>query len=585
LAIPAAIVLILVVVVAARRRRFLAPAAAGFAAGVLALGAVWLVGSRINLATVAMVPAVAGLVVALALLLRPHAGEPRRAESLPAPRAAPAVAAAAALVALVFSPAPMVRSFGLVAAAGALLARPIARALAPLFARGSAAHADDAPSSPRIGDRLRGPARAGLRQVTRRAWVVVAVAALLAIVGWAIDLHRDATGDLARLGPDDRASQDGSALRRQTGFAGDASVLVRAKDVTAPAVVRWMAGYQRRILAREGYSDRRPCSAAQLCPELSLTALLGAPGRSAPARLFGAASQSFSRAVISRDHRSANVAFAVKDESADRTQSLLADMRRGLDPPGGVHAELAGASVVDADASRDLDRARFPMALGALVLAFLVLLLRERRYGVAVVLVPAAFATGLSGLVAALIGLPLDPLSSSVAVVAVAVSATIATALADRLRLERTGSGDLGQALEQAYAGAGAPLAAFSLALAAGIAAPIASGMRMTRDFAITATVDLLVVALATAIVLPATIVAAEGLGPVRLPRTRKEAADAAIAAASLLRAAAITAWRRSVAALAAARATGQRAGKTLRQALARVRRLRGRRRGEAQRP
>ena len=67
-----------------------------------------------------------------------------------------------------------------------------------------------------------------------------------------------------------------AAVRRATGSDGQVSVIVRSRQLTSPGVLRWMARYQRRVLAAHGFRSGRVCQAAELCPALSLPSLLGA---------------------------------------------------------------------------------------------------------------------------------------------------------------------------------------------------------------------------------------------------------------------------------------------------------------------
>jgi predicted RND superfamily exporter protein len=367
----------------------------------------------------------------------------------------------------------------------------------------------------------------------KRPLAVLGVALAGAVTGWVVDSGRDAVNATERLGPDNREAHAAATFRKETRFAGDASVLVTAPNVTAPKVVRWMADYQRRVLSRHRYSDERPCAAAELCPELSLANLVSGNGAGAqgPGSLLGTASSSFSRAVISRDRRAANVAFAVSAEARGRQQALYDDMRRELDPPPGVHAEVAGLPVLLAAGGGEVDSARFEIVILALLLAWIALLVGGLAPGAAAVpLLAAALASGWAALVAALIGPALDPVSSVVGALVVGLSAASAAALSQSYRAYRERGIAPSNAIDGAYGAAGRLIAAPLLLMLAGALAAIPADVRLVHDFGWTTMIELVTAFAVTGLVLPSVLVWAEepGRAAVRVPRTRAEAAEAA---------------------------------------------------------
>jgi predicted RND superfamily exporter protein len=365
---------------------------------------------------------------------------------------------------------------------------------------------------------------------------VLAIAVAAALVGWVVEGGTEVVSDLQRLAPGDlREVRDARTLERETGVSGDLNVVVRGEELTSPAVIRWMSDYQERVLDRHGYSEERTCRQAELCPALSVTNLFGSAGTESPERiraLLEALPPYFSRSVISPDRRSATIAFGVRAMPLDEQKELVDDLRAQLDPPAGVRAELAGPPVLASDANAELESSARLLTLAALALVFVVLFALYRRVDqVIVLLIPIVLAGGWSALVLFALPVPLNPLSAALGALVIAVCAQLAVILSARYRRERRAGRAPAAALTHAYDRAGPTVFASGAVAIAGLAALIASDVRMLRDFGFVAVVDLAVVLVGVMVVLPAALVWAEQWRPAQairgLPRRVRRAAPA----------------------------------------------------------
>ena len=357
----------------------------------LTFGALSLAGASLTLATIGVLPVLIGLAVDYAIQLQSRIAEEQEGGAgggLPgavdraAARGAPAVATAAAATAagfavLVLSPVPMVRGFGLLLVAGIVLAfgcaitlgvggarrarrrrrarAPPQRALAPRGAAPASCCAGRSPARARVRRRRWGPgpgrARRGERPPgagpgRRRGGGGRGVGARDA------DARGVRRAEARPAGPRRAAGPAGAAA--STGVGGELDLVVSGRRVTDPAVVRWMTSYQRDVLKRHGYSSRRGCGRADLCPAFSLPDLFagGVPRTQRQVdALLASVPQYFSRGVISRDRRTATMAFGIRLMPLDRQQELIEALRARLDPPAGVRAELAGLPVLAAEAN------------------------------------------------------------------------------------------------------------------------------------------------------------------------------------------------------------------------------------------
>ena len=344
------------------------------------------------------------------------------------------------------------------------------------------------------------------------------IALLLAVVGWIAGTQVEVVSDITRLVPADQQEvRDLKTLQREAGTSGDVSVLVRSERLLDPDVVRWMTQYQSRVLRRHGFSAKRPCSAADLCPALSLTNLFGSGTQSARQvrNIVDALPRYFSQNVITADRRTANIAFGIRTMPLDKQKELVDDMRAQLDPPRGVDAQLAGLPVLAADAHDRLESSRWWLALAGLVAVFLVLLVAYRRLEAAAVpLIPIALATGWSSLLLFVLQIPLNPMSATLGALVIAISTEFAVILCARYRAERARGLEPVAALSRTYERTGAAVLASGVTAIAGFGALLVSDFPMLRDFGAVTVVNLSVSLLGVMIVLPAALVWSEQRGP-----------------------------------------------------------------------
>ncbi|MEA2124547.1 MAG: uncharacterized protein QOI80_1329, partial [Solirubrobacteraceae bacterium] len=406
-----------------RRRRYrMLPLAVALGASGTVFGVMSLLGARLTLASIAVLPVLLGLGVDYAIQYQARLEEDgvNRAVRLALPTIGTAVlATVAGFAVLLLSPVPMVRGFGLVLMGGVVLAFFFAlsagtAALALLSRRSGSGRV--AASVRGAGDLLAwlgrplarpgrvlgaagGRVASGVTGVSlRRPLLVLGLGAVLAVGGWVVDSKTEVVSDITQLVPRDLpAVRDVLALQDETNIAGEVDVLVSADDLTDPKVVTWMRDFQQRLEKRFKYSSSNGCGEAELCPAVSLTDLFRTPEASSDqARiraLLAAVPAYFSQAVITADHTAAVMSFGIKLLPFDRQQEVLDIIRAELHPPAGVTARLAGLPVLAAAANAKLTDPgrRLGTLLAGLIVVALALLAVYRRWERAwVPLVPIA---------------------------------------------------------------------------------------------------------------------------------------------------------------------------------------------------
>jgi uncharacterized protein len=549
----------------------LLPLALALAAAAVTFGLLTLFGGSLTMASIAVLPVLIGLAVDYAIQFQARFNEARGEGMAPARAAtaaagtggpvigAAAIATAAGFAALVLSPIPMVRSFGLLLVAGVALAFALA-ATAGFAALVIAAwrRPGVAPASSGPAGRARGRAGIRLRKLSTRSLAVaiasparvLAAALILAVCGWIAGTRTEVISDIRDLAPSSLpALEDVNTLQDETGVSGEINALVRSDDLTNPEVIAWMTDFQARVLERGGFSGDAPtCEAADICPAVALTDLFNAGGgaqtQAQAQALIDAIPPYFSQAVVSRDESgaigdTANIAFGIRVQPLDDQQSLIEGIRDEIGanggPPEGTEVDLAGLPVIAAEANADLDRSRYWLPLvGLLVVALALLALYRSPRRALVPLVPVLLATGWSSLLIAAMGVDLNPMSATLGALVIAIATEFSVLLSARYERERKAGLSVGEALRVTYERTGAAVLASGITATAGFAALAATDIRMLRDFGLVTVADLVVALVGVLLVLPAALVWAEegfklsfgdterGDGPRKPPRPRR---------------------------------------------------------------
>jgi hydrophobe/amphiphile efflux-3 (HAE3) family protein len=557
----------------------LLPLALALLAAALTFGALSLAGASLTMASIAVLPVLVGLAVDYAIQFQARVGEEleqgaadgptlvARAAAAGAPTiAAAAAASAAAMLVLLLSPVPMVRSFGVLLVVGvaiALLCALTVGAAAISLSSGAGRTRSDGLLASGLAAAWRGArelvadnpltrlfTRAALVGSVRHPGRVLCVGLVLAALGWGLDTQTKVQTNITKLVPQSLGSlQNLNTLERITGVGGEIDLMIEGSNLTRPATIEWMTGYQRTILARFGYSAAKGCSEARLCPAFSLPDLFqGESGASKTSKLSQAEISGllraipayFSQDVITPDRRVATLAFGIRLMGLDQQQQLIEQMRASLHPPAGVRATLVGLPVLAAaSGSKVADPWRrletLLVGLAAVALVLLVAFRGDRRRAL-VPLVPIVLASGWSALVLFAVRVPLNPMSVTLGALVIAISTEFSVLLSERHRQERQAGYDTIEALRRSYQRTGAAVAASGATATMGFGVLALSDITMLRDFGLVTLIDLSVSLVGVLLALPATLVIAdaaaasspegEGKGRARPVRARRRARE-----------------------------------------------------------
>ena len=393
-------------------------AAAGIAFGLLAL-----TGGALTMASIAVLPVLIGLAVDYAIQFQARFNEQRAAGTMPrdaavqaAARGAPVIATAclataAGFAALLLSPVPMVRSFGLLLVVGVAVALALALTLGFSVLSLSTGVGT---GKERFASLKRAQTQMLALAISKPVRILVAATAL-SLLGWVASTQTPVVSDISKLVPGNLPAVKGlNELQKTTGVSGELDVSVRAPDLTDPATITWMRDFQGRVLSDNGFKGAfASCAKARVCPSASLPDLFAGGGAFTEERaqsLINAIPQYASQAVVTRNPatgeigHTANIAFGIRVMPLDRQQRLIENIKREIGahggPPAGVDAVVAGLPAIAAQANSDLQSSRYWLTLAGLLAVALVLLgvYRSRRRAL-VPLIPIVLAGGWSALV------------------------------------------------------------------------------------------------------------------------------------------------------------------------------------------
>lgn len=529
-------------------------------------GAMGIGGLSLTVAAVGGIPVLIGLAVDYAVQFQARAAERRRAgedaeqavlDAASAggpPIVAAALATSAGFVALLLSPVPMVRGFGLVLVAGVAVAVIVAFTLGSAListvspgGRRSAAVADSVDASVRgAGEILRslpGAGRAaGLRVRARdvvraRPRAVLVAAVVVAVAGWAVESSIGVESDVARLVPSGTpALSDLEALRSESGVAGEVDVLVSGDRALDPATLKWLRQFRADALRRWGFDEQKGCKGASLCPGVAVTDIIPASASARQTKqILEVVPEYFRSAVVSDDRKSVVASFGVDLLPLERQQEVFDDLRaRARTAPTGLEVVVGGLPVIAAEANSRLadPLSRLKITAAALALVALVLLLTLRSFRrAAIPLAATVVATGWANFGLWLFGVELNPLSAALGALVIAIATEFAVLLSERERSERLSGEDPGSAMDRALGTTGRAIAVSGLTVVSGFAVLGLSDIKVLRDFGFATVIDLVLALAAVTLVVPAIVRWRSGTGgngedePPRAPLERREAA------------------------------------------------------------
>jgi hydrophobe/amphiphile efflux-3 (HAE3) family protein len=411
-----------------------------------------------------------------------------------------AVAAVVGFLALRTSNVPMVRDFGVLLSigTGAVFAAALAVLPAVLVWRDRRRHR----TRPNRGAGRVERATLALATAGRHRPMGLLVVSVVIVVLGPLAMGRvSVQSDPERWVPQDSGVlHDLRALRAVAGSSAELGLMVEARDVLRPEVLRWMSDFETRAIKQYGRELVSSTSVASITSQVTGSEPIESDVRA----ILSVAPAAIRRSFIGHDDTRAQILFAIGPISLEQRKLLVARMVDSLHAPPGVVVTPSGLAVVGTEAVTSLTANREQMSYIALAAVFIWMLVALRSLRRALlVLLPVITALALSSTVIYLFGVTVNALAAISGPLVIATCTEFTVLIMERYLEERRGGRGATVAVETASVHIGRAFVASGLATAAGFGVLALSGFPLLSDFGIVVSVNVVVALLCALVILP----------------------------------------------------------------------------------
>ncbi len=347
-----------------------------------------------------------------------------------------AVAAVVGFLALRMSNVPMVRDFGVLLSigTGAVFAAALVAMPAVLVWRDRRRHR----TRPNGGGGRVERATLALATAGRHRPMGLLVVSLVIVALGPLAMGRvSVESDPERWVPQDSGVlRDLRALRAVAGSSAELGLMVEARDVLRPEVLRWMSDFETRAIKQYGRQLVSSTSVASITSQVTGSE----PTESDVRAILSVAPAAIRRSFIGHDDTRAQILFAIGPISLEQRKLLVARMIDGLHAPPGVVVTPSGLAVVGTEAVTSLTANREQMSYLALAAVFIWMLIALRSLQRALlVLLPVITALALSSTVIYLFGITVNTLAAISGPLVIATCTEFTVLIMERYLEERRG--------------------------------------------------------------------------------------------------------------------------------------------------
>jgi hydrophobe/amphiphile efflux-3 (HAE3) family protein len=493
---------------------------------VLTFGIMGLVGMQISMVAIAAFPVLIGIGIDYAIQF--HSRFDEEARSVPLAQAAKTtitkagpsvlyamIATCMGFLAMMISPIPMLRDFGVLCIIGvascylvALIMVPTVGILLKYRPKYPAEGAGNANGKTHHIEKYNTALGSVATRVAKSPVPVLILCAMVAFIGFQLDQEIIINTNEDSFVPQDMpAVIDLNKVSRTMGSTSSLPIYVRGDNVIDAQTIAWMYQFQQYEVAR---NDKITGSASiadilmrynggQLPSDNSelKTALARVPESEQNRYLSG--------------NSEAIIAFSTIDMENEVAMSMIADVQRDLEwnpPPPGVTATVTGMLEMFTNLIDAISRSKITMTLLAFGLIFGFLFLIFRKVGrAATPVIPIMMIVGWNGLIMWLLGIDYTPMTAVLGSMSIGVASEYTILIMERVYEERERGLALLPAITQGVGRIGTAITVSGLTTVFGFAALTTSSFNMIANFGIVTVITVGFSLIGAIIVMPAILV------------------------------------------------------------------------------
>ncbi|MBE0523577.1 MAG: RND family transporter [Methanosarcinales archaeon] len=334
--------------------------------------------------------------------------------------------------------------------------------------------------------------------------IVIGIASLLTIGGLYADEHVGVQTDTQKFVPQDmKPLLDFDKLNNLIGGSDQLNIIIKAEDVTDPAVIQWMDDFgrnevekQKDIISSDSLATAITLAYGSIPPDPSVVNSImdGLPGTIKD------------RYVMGGDLGILNLKIA-PNLRIEQTAALIENVKNDIEwypPPTGVSTTVTGQQVAMTSILDALTSGRTATGYLGLTLIFFGLLVIYRDWMKAFVpILPILMVTGWSGGVMYLLGMEYNPLTATLGALVLGIGAEFTILMMERYFEERENGLLPMEAMETASSKIGQAIIASGFTVILGFSALIVTPFPMLSDFGVVTVIAVGFSLLSTLIVLP----------------------------------------------------------------------------------
>ncbi|NYT21519.1 MAG: RND family transporter [Methanomicrobiales archaeon] len=491
---------------------------------VLTFGIMGLVGMQISMVAIAAFPVLIGIGIDYAIQF--HSRFDEEARSAPLDQAAkttiskagPAVlyamvATSMGFLAMMISPIPMLRDFGVLCIIGVASCYIMALVLVPtvgilLKYRPKYPPAGEGNGKTHHIEKYNTALGSVATRVAKSAVPVLILCALVAFVGFQLDQEIIINTNEDSFVPQDMpAVIDLNKVSRTMGSTSSLPIYVRGDNVLDAQTIAWMYQFQQYEVTR----NDKITGSASIADLLMRYNGGGLPVDNGELKVALAKIPEAEQKRYLSGNSEAIIEFSTIDMENEVAMSMIDDVRRDLSwnpPPPGVTATVTGMGEMFTNLIDEISRSKITMTLLAFGLIFGFLFLVYRKVGrAATPVIPIMMIVGWNGLIMWLLGIDYTPMTAVLGSMSIGVASEYTILIMERVYEERERGLALLPAITQGVGRIGTAITVSGLTTVFGFAALITSSFNMISNFGLVTVITVGFSLIGAIVVMPAILV------------------------------------------------------------------------------